>query len=56
MTEKELIEKLKTVDPDTEVVVVAPDYDYYSYGYYEYSIDREGIDVRPEKFSICVKN
>ena len=36
MTVKELIEKLKTVDPDMEVVIEAPDSGYYTDEYYEY--------------------
>lgn len=54
MTVKELIDILKMADPDTEVAIFAPDRDYYSYGYSEYSISKEDVDIRSEKFSICV--
>lgn len=54
MTARELIEMLKTVDPDMEIVVVAPDSGYYTDEYYEYQIDKEGIDISFGKFSIGV--
>lgn len=54
MTAGELIEKLKTVDPDMEVVVEAPGSDYYTDEYYEYGIDEKYIDTNFGKFSIGV--
>lgn len=54
MKVKELIELLKQTDPEKEVAIFAPDRDYYSYGYREYSIDKEGVDVESDKFSISV--
>lgn len=54
MTAKELIEKLKMVDPDMEVVVEAPDSGYYTDEYYEYGIAEEDVDVCFGKFSIGV--
>ncbi len=54
MTAGELIEMLKTVDPDMEVVIEAPDSGYYTSEYYEYPIDKEEIDISFGKFSIGV--
>lgn len=54
MTARELIEMLKTVDPDTEVVVVAPDSGYWADEYHEYPINKEDIDTNFGKFSIGV--
>ena len=54
MTVKELIEKLKTVDPDMEVVIEAPDSGYYTDEYYEYGIDEKDIDTNFGKFSIGI--
>lgn len=54
MTVKELIEKLKTVDPDMEVVVEAPDSGYYTDEYYEYGFTEEDIDTDSGKLSITV--
>lgn len=55
MTVKELIEILKTADPDKEVVIIAPDFDYSTYGYFEYSIYKDGIDINAEKLSITAE-
>ena len=54
MTAGELIEKLKAVDPDMEVVIEAPDSGYYTDEYYEYSFDEKDIDVSFGKFTIGV--
>lgn len=54
MTASELIELLKTVDPDMEVVIEAPDSGYYNPEYYEYPIDKEAIDISFGKMSIGV--
>ena len=54
MTAKELIEMLKTVDPDTEVTVCAQDSDYYAFEYYEHPVDKKEIDISFGKFTICV--
>ena len=54
MTVKELIAILQTADPDMEVVVEAPDSGYYTAEYYEYPIDKEGIEISFGKFSIGV--
>jgi hypothetical protein len=54
MTAGELIEKLKTVDPDMEVVVEAPDSGYYTDEYYEYGFTEKDIDTNFGKFSIWV--
>lgn len=54
MTVRELIEKLKTADPDMEVVIEAPGSDYYAVEYYEYGIDETEIDTNFGKFSIGV--
>lgn len=54
MTVKELIEKLKTVDPNMEVVVEAPDFGYRTDEYREYGIDEECIDISFKKFTIGV--
>ena len=53
MTVKELIEKLKTVDPDMEVVVL-DESGSYNNEYYEYPIDEKDIDLSFGKFSIGV--
>ena len=54
MTVKELMEILSKQDPDMEVVIEAPDSGYYTAEYYEYPIDKEGIDISFGKFSIGV--
>jgi hypothetical protein len=54
MTARELIELLKTVDPDMEVVIEAPDSGYYTAEYYEYPIDKEAIEISFGKISIGV--
>lgn len=54
MKVKELIEMLKTVDTDMEVIVCAPDSGYYTDEYYEYGIDEKDIDISFGKFSIGV--
>ncbi len=54
MTVKELMEILSKQDPDMEVVIEAPDSGYYTDEYYEYPIDKEGIDTSFGKFSIGV--
>lgn len=54
MTVGELIALLKTVDPDMEVVIEAPDSCYYTAEYYEYPIDKEAIDIGFGKLSIGV--
>lgn len=43
MTVKELTEMLKTVDPDMEVIVSAPDSGYYTDEYIEYSVDERAL-------------
>lgn len=53
MTAGELIEMLKTVDPDMEVVVT-DESGSYNNEYYEYSIDKKDIDISFGKFSIGV--
>lgn len=54
MTVGELIEMLKTVDPNMEVVVEAPDSGYYTAEYYEFAVNKEDIDTNFGKFSIGV--
>jgi hypothetical protein len=54
MTARELIELLKTVDPDTEVVIAAPDSGYYTDEYYEYPIDKDVIEISFDKLTIGV--
>lgn len=54
MTAGELIEKLKTVDSDMEVVIEAPDSGYYTDEYYEYGFTEKDIDTNFGKFSIGV--
>lgn len=54
MTAGELIELLKTVDPDMEVVIEAPGSDYYNTEYYEYPIDKEAIEISFGQLSIGV--
>ena len=54
MTAGELIEVLKTVDPDMEVVVEAPDSGYYTDEYYEYGFTEKDIDTNFGKFAIGV--
>lgn len=54
MTARELIEILNTVDPDMEVVIDAPDSDYYNTEYYEYPIDKEAIEISFGKLTIGV--
>lgn len=56
MTVKELIEMLKTVDPDMEVIVSAPDSGYYTDEYIEYSVDERAVGEEYGKFYICVDN
>ena len=45
---------LNKVDPDMEVVVVAPDSGYYTDEYHTYLIDKSEIDVSDVTFAICV--
>lgn len=55
MTVKELIEKLKTVDPNTEVHIEAPIVsDYYETEYGEYDISEKDIDTLCGVFTIGV--
>ena len=51
---KELVALLNKVDPDMEVVVVAPDSGYYTDEYHTYLIDKSEIDVSDGAFAICV--
>lgn len=55
MTAGELIEKLKTVYPDTEVIIEGPaiyDADYLPYHRYEYT--KEDVKIRDGEFVISV--
>ena len=51
---KSLSTLLNKVDPDMEVVVVAPDSGYYTDEYHTYLIDKSEIDVSDVTFAICV--
>lgn len=55
MTVKELIEKLKTVDPNIEVHIEAPiASDYYETEYGEYEFSEKDIDTLCGVFTIGV--
>lgn len=54
MKVKELIEKLKTVDPDMEVIVCAPDSGYYTDEFIEYPVDKNDVGEEHDKFYISV--
>lgn len=56
MTVGELIEILKTVDPNMEVVVCAPDSGYYTDEFIEYSVDKHDVGEEHGKFYISVDN
>lgn len=45
MTAKELIEKLKTVYPDTEVIIEGPASDVEYYPYRKYNFTEKDIEV-----------
>lgn len=45
MTAGELIEKLKTVYPDTEITIEVPSYDEYYYPYRKYGITEDAVKV-----------
>lgn len=54
MIARELIEILKTVDPDIEVIVCAPDSGYYTDEFIEYSVDKHDVGEEYGKFYISV--
>lgn len=55
MTVKELMEILKDADPNMEVVVCAPDSEYYTDEYIEYEVEKEGVGEESGKFYISVE-
>lgn len=54
MTARDLIEMLKTVDPDMEVIVCAPDSGYYTDEFIEYDVDKKEVGEEHGKFYISV--
>lgn len=55
MTAGELIEKLKTVDPDMEVIIEAPAFDDVEYlPYRRYGFTKEDVEVKYSYFIISV--